>query len=130
LSYSSVLPWQLTLVAIGFIMNCRGYLAARYLVVYRLLCDQEQASWVCQCDDSIVHHLEQDFKKTLQQQTPLEQWAAWLEGVVNQALGPYESSPDFPKAARQFLLKWSFYRYDGDFSLKFKALLTNSMYRS
>ncbi len=71
---------------------------------------QEQASWVCQCDDSVVQHLEQDFKKTLQQQNSLEQWAVWLEGVVNQVLKQHEGSANFPKAARQFLLKWSFYR--------------------
>ncbi|XP_052774823.1 DNA-binding protein RFX2-like isoform X3 [Mya arenaria] len=70
---------------------------------------QEQASWVCQCDDSVVQQLEQDFKKTLQAQNSLEQWAIWLESVVNQVLKPHEGSPNFPKAARQFLLKWSFY---------------------
>ncbi|XP_074640484.1 DNA-binding protein RFX2-like [Tubulanus polymorphus] len=70
---------------------------------------QEQASWVCQCDDAVVTRLEQDFKKTLQQQNSLEQWAIWLEGVVNQVLKPHEGSPSFAKAARQFLLKWSFY---------------------
>nr|ASM47586.1 regulatory factor X [Leptochiton asellus] len=70
---------------------------------------QEQASWVCQCEDGVVHQLEQDFKKTLQQQNTLEEWAVWLEGVVNQVLKPHEGSPSFPKAARQFLLKWSFY---------------------
>uniref|UniRef100_A0A8C5LQL1 Transcription factor RFX3 n=1 Tax=Leptobrachium leishanense TaxID=445787 RepID=A0A8C5LQL1_9ANUR len=70
---------------------------------------QEQASWVCQCDDNMVQRLETDFKMTLQQQSTLEQWAAWLENVVTQALKPYEGRPSFPKAARQFLLKWSFY---------------------
>lgn len=70
---------------------------------------QEQASWVCQCDDNMVQKLEQDFKLTLQQQNTLEQWAAWLEGVVTQVLKPHEGTPDFAKAARQFLLKWSFY---------------------
>ncbi|XP_052245141.1 DNA-binding protein RFX2-like isoform X4 [Dreissena polymorpha] len=70
---------------------------------------QEQASWVCQCEDSTVQQLEQDFKKTLQAQNSLEQWAVWLEGVVNQVLKQHEGSPNFPKAARQFLLKWSFY---------------------
>ena len=74
-------------------------------------CLQEQASWVCQCNDAVVHQLEQDFKKTLQQQNSLEQWADWLEGVVNQVLKVHEGSADFPKAARQFLLKWSFYRW-------------------
>nr|XP_015195787.1 PREDICTED: transcription factor RFX3 isoform X1 [Lepisosteus oculatus] len=70
---------------------------------------QEQASWVCQCEESVVQRLEQDFKLTLQQQSTLEQWAAWLDNVVNQVLKPYEGRPSFPKAARQFLLKWSFY---------------------
>ncbi|XP_075529429.1 DNA-binding protein RFX2-like isoform X3 [Dermacentor variabilis] len=70
---------------------------------------QEQASWVCQCEDSLVRQLEQDFKLTLQQQTSLEQWAAWLDSVVGQVLEPFRGRPEFPRAARQFLLKWSFY---------------------
>jgi regulatory factor X 1/2/3 len=45
---------------------------------------QEQAAWVCQCEDSLVQSLERDFKRTLQQQTSLEDWASWLEGVVSQ----------------------------------------------
>ncbi|XP_070564347.1 transcription factor RFX3-like isoform X8 [Ptychodera flava] len=70
---------------------------------------QEQASWVCQCEDQVVQRLEQDFKMTLQNQNTLEQWAIWLESVVNQVLTPHEGKADFAKAARQFLLKWSFY---------------------
>ncbi|XP_018611441.2 transcription factor RFX3 isoform X1 [Scleropages formosus] len=70
---------------------------------------QEQASWVCQCEEGLVQRLEQDFKVTLQQQSSLEQWAAWLDNVVSQVLKPYEGRPSFPRAARQFLLKWSFY---------------------
>ncbi|XP_026202195.1 DNA-binding protein RFX2 isoform X2 [Anabas testudineus] len=70
---------------------------------------QEQASWVCQCDESVVQRLEQDFKVTLQQQSSLDQWATWLDNVVSQVLKPHQGSPSFPKAARQFLLKWSFY---------------------
>jgi regulatory factor X 1/2/3 len=58
----------------------------------------------------MVQQLEADFKKTLHQQNSLEQWAAWLKGVVTQVLKPYEGKPNFSKAARQFLLKWSFYR--------------------
>lgn len=72
---------------------------------------QEQASWVCQCDESVVQRLEQDFKVTLQQQSSLDQWATWLDNVVTQVLKPHQGSPSFPKAARQFLLKWSFYRW-------------------
>ncbi|XP_049427853.1 MHC class II regulatory factor RFX1 isoform X1 [Epinephelus fuscoguttatus] len=71
---------------------------------------QEQASWVCQCEDRVVQRLEQDFKMTLQQQNSLEQWATWLDSVVSQALKPYEHNPvALPKAAKVFLLNWSFY---------------------
>eukprot|EP00075_Anas_platyrhynchos_P003422 XP_005029261.1 DNA-binding protein RFX2 isoform X6 [Anas platyrhynchos] len=70
---------------------------------------QEQASWVCQCEEGTVQKLEQDFKLTLQQQSSLDQWASWLDNVVTQVLKHHEGSPSFPKAARQFLLKWSFY---------------------
>ncbi|KAM9094302.1 DNA-binding protein RFX2 isoform X4 [Sminthopsis crassicaudata] len=70
---------------------------------------QEQASWVCQCEESMVQKLEQDFKLTLQQQSSLDQWATWLDNVVTQVLKHHAGSPSFPKAARQFLLKWSFY---------------------
>uniref|UniRef100_A0A8C7YQG5 Regulatory factor X, 1a (influences HLA class II expression) n=1 Tax=Oryzias sinensis TaxID=183150 RepID=A0A8C7YQG5_9TELE len=70
---------------------------------------QEQASWVCRCEDRVVQRLEQDFKLTLQQQNSLEQWAVWLDSVVSQVLKPYQHSPAFPKAAKLFLLKWSFY---------------------
>lgn len=75
-----------------------------------LAVSQEQASWVCRCEDRVVQRLEQDFKMTLQQQNSLEQWAVWLDGVVSQVLKPYHGSPSFPKAAKLFLLKWSFYR--------------------
>ncbi|XP_078526786.1 DNA-binding protein RFX2 isoform X2 [Lissotriton helveticus] len=70
---------------------------------------QEQASWVCQCEEGMVQKLEQDFKLALQQQSSLDQWANWLDNVVTLVLKPHEGSPSFPKAARQFLLKWSFY---------------------
>ncbi|KAJ3604846.1 hypothetical protein NHX12_026898 [Muraenolepis orangiensis] len=70
---------------------------------------QEQASWVCKCEEGVVQRLEQDFKATLQQHSTLEQWATWLDNVVTQALEPYHHRTSFPKAARQFLLNWSFY---------------------
>lgn len=70
---------------------------------------QEQASWVCQCEDTVVQQLQEDFKQTLERQNSLEQWAVWLESVVNKVLKPHDGTDNFPKAARQFLLKWSFY---------------------
>lgn len=69
---------------------------------------------MCQCDESVVQRLEQDFKVTLQQQSSLDQWATWLDNVVTQVLKPHQGSSSFPKAARQFLLKWSFYRCEGE----------------
>ncbi|XP_031634493.1 DNA-binding protein RFX2 isoform X1 [Contarinia nasturtii] len=70
---------------------------------------QEQAAWVCECDASTVQRLENEFKAALQQQNSLEQWASWLRLVVDSALKEFEGRPTFSKAARQFLLKWSFY---------------------
>lgn len=70
---------------------------------------QEQASWICQCDTATVQRLENDFKAALQQQNTLEQWASWLRAVVDDALEEYRDKPSFVNAARQFLLKWSFY---------------------
>ncbi|XP_058974855.1 DNA-binding protein RFX2-like [Musca domestica] len=70
---------------------------------------QEQAAWVCQCDPQIVQQFENDFKTTLQQKSSLEQWASWLQLVVDTALQEYQGKPTYPKAARQFLLKWCLY---------------------
>lgn len=70
---------------------------------------QEQASWVCQCDTATVQRLEGEFKAALQQQNTLEQWAAWLRMVVDQSLEEFRGKASYVKAARQFLLKWSFY---------------------
>ncbi|XP_030369322.1 DNA-binding protein RFX2 isoform X2 [Scaptodrosophila lebanonensis] len=70
---------------------------------------QEQAAWVSQCAPSVVQRLENDFKAALQQQNSLEQWASWLQLVVESALEEYTGKPSYAHAARQFLLKWSFY---------------------
>lgn len=70
---------------------------------------QEQASWVCQCDDVIIRQLEADMKTTLEQQNGLEHWAKWLESVLDRVLVPDSSGTNFTKLAQQFLLKWSFY---------------------
>lgn len=56
-----------------------------------------------------MRQLEAQFKEALYQQKSLEQWTAWMMGVVKQALKPYKRNPDFAKSARLFLLKWSLY---------------------
>jgi len=43
---------------------------------------QEQASWVCQCEESLVSRLEQSFKQTLQQQVLWLDFITWLLGDV------------------------------------------------
>ncbi|PAA63540.1 hypothetical protein BOX15_Mlig034263g2 [Macrostomum lignano] len=70
---------------------------------------QEQASWVCHCSQAVVAQVEADFKKILQEGSSLEQWADWLESVVTSVLGEHEDSDLLVRAARHFLLKWSFY---------------------
>ncbi|XP_043863762.1 DNA-binding protein RFX2 isoform X2 [Drosophila mojavensis] len=70
---------------------------------------QEQAAWVSQCAPAVVQRLEHDFKAALQQQSSLEQWASWLQLVVESAMEEYTGKPSYARAARQFLLKWSFY---------------------
>lgn len=42
-------------------------------------------------------------------QQSLEQWAQWLESVVGAVLESHEGRDSYPKAARHFLLNWSFY---------------------
>lgn len=64
---------------------------------------------MCECDTPTVQRLENEFKAALQQQNTLEEWAAWLRRVVDNALESYRNKTSFPSAARQFLLKWSFY---------------------
>ncbi|XP_072137864.1 transcription factor RFX3-like isoform X4 [Mobula birostris] len=104
------IPSALTQAIRNFAKSLEGWLTnAMNNIPQQMVRTKEQASWVCQCDDNTVQRLEHDFKMTLQQQSTLEQWAAWLDNVVTQVLKPYEGSPSFPKAARQFLLKWSFY---------------------
>uniref|UniRef100_A0A674DF69 Transcription factor RFX3 n=1 Tax=Salmo trutta TaxID=8032 RepID=A0A674DF69_SALTR len=104
------IPSALTQAIRNFAKSLEGWLNnAMNVIPQRMIQTKEQASWVCQCEEGVVQRLEQDFKATLQQQSSLEQWAAWLDNVVTQVLQPFEDRPSFPRAARQFLLKWSFY---------------------
>lgn len=65
---------------------------------------------MCECDAGLVQELEGEFKRTLEEQCGLEGWALWLESVVDRCLEPHQGRTDFPKAARKFLMRWSFYR--------------------
>jgi regulatory factor X 1/2/3 len=78
---------------------------------------QEQVSWLCQYDDTMVQQLEAHYKNTLHELNSLERWAARLKDEVTQVLKPYQGNPDFAKAAREYLLSWSLYN-----SMVFKDL--------
>jgi len=71
---------------------------------------QEQASWVCECDDVIVHQVEMEVKKVFQHHYGLEQWAGWLDDLTTHLLQEHIGNPDFARTARQLILKWTFYR--------------------
>lgn len=73
---------------------------------------------MCQCDSITVTNVENSFKKFLQEQHSLEEWKDWLEAILDQSLQLYEDSAEkYSKAARNFLLKWSFYRSVNDLIL-------------
>lgn len=58
---------------------------------------------------TVVVKLENEFKTTLQQESPLEKWGDWMKSVVDTVLVEYKGKDSYTRAARQFLLKWSFY---------------------
>lgn len=71
----------------------------------------EQAGWVCNCDPGLVSSIEEGFKENLRLQKGVEEWAEWMEAVVDQVLAKYHDKPASKQSdvSKQFLLKWSFY---------------------
>uniref|UniRef100_A0A914DED3 RFX1-4/6/8-like BCD domain-containing protein n=1 Tax=Acrobeloides nanus TaxID=290746 RepID=A0A914DED3_9BILA len=53
---------------------------------------QEQAGWVCLTDPVLVRSIQADFKENLYRQKSLEQWAEWMEAVVDQVRKRYEGN--------------------------------------
>uniref|UniRef100_A0A0R3RIP2 RFX-type winged-helix domain-containing protein n=1 Tax=Elaeophora elaphi TaxID=1147741 RepID=A0A0R3RIP2_9BILA len=72
---------------------------------------QDQAGWICNCDPVLVSNLQSDFRENLQKQKSLEQWAEWLEAVVDQVLAKYHDKVYgvLADVSKQFLKNWSFY---------------------
>ncbi|PIO57927.1 hypothetical protein TELCIR_20652, partial [Teladorsagia circumcincta] len=72
---------------------------------------QEQAGWVSGCDSLMVHHIHNAFKDNLQKMAPMEEWAEWLESIVDQILAKYHDKPVqiISEIGKQFLLNWSCY---------------------
>ena len=53
---------------------------------------------MCECEESLVLRLEQDFKSTLQEQNSLEQWATWLESSMRYVIPVSSILSKFEKA--------------------------------
>lgn len=71
---------------------------------------KDQASWICQCGDDIINQAQVDFKRFLTERVYLEQWAQWLQEIVNKILGPkINDASHLVLQSQQLLLKWSFF---------------------
>ncbi|EDQ91049.1 uncharacterized protein MONBRDRAFT_36385, partial [Monosiga brevicollis MX1] len=69
---------------------------------------KEQLLWLCEdCSAQMLVEMEAKFKTMQASATTVEAWAAWLQGVVQQVLGPYFKTPDLAARAGEFQLKWS-----------------------
>lgn len=65
---------------------------------------QEQAAWVCNCDDEVVEQIEQSFKSLLQQENPFDRWGSWCDQILDSCLNDANVN-----SATQFFFKWGFY---------------------
>jgi hypothetical protein len=66
---------------------------------------QEQASWVCQCEDDLVTSIEHSFKQLLQDDNPFDRWGNWCLSVLDSCLNDSTDA----RSATQFFFKWGFY---------------------
>jgi len=66
---------------------------------------QEQASWVCGCDDELVQSIERSFKGLLQEEKTFENWGSWCLSVLDSCLGEASDT----RSVTQFFFKWGFY---------------------
>ncbi len=65
---------------------------------------KDQAAWICQCGDDIIQSAQKDFKRFLTERASLEQWAGWLQDIVNKVVGKYCNDPRELLAVTQQLL--------------------------
>ena len=70
---------------------------------------KDQASWICQCGEEFILSAQEDFKRFLTDRVSLEQWAQWLQNIVNKIIGKSNDARELVVLSQQLLLKWSFY---------------------
>lgn len=70
---------------------------------------QEQAGWICECDNQLVRRFEAEFKQNLQEQCSLDDWANWLTSVMDTATQKYEKTDVYATKIKNFLKNWGLY---------------------
>ncbi|CAD5215731.1 unnamed protein product [Bursaphelenchus xylophilus] len=83
-------------------------------LMYKEFCKIElapEAAWVTQCDPDLVRTIVSDFKEKLLNHSSMEEWAQWIEKVLDQVMAKYhDKQPEVQvKVAKKFMLRWSFY---------------------
>ncbi|CAD5211382.1 unnamed protein product [Bursaphelenchus okinawaensis] len=83
-------------------------------LMYKEFCKIElapEAAWVTQCDPDLVRTIVSDFKDKLFSHSTMEEWAQWIEKVLDQVMAKYhDKAPEVQvKVAKKFMLRWSFY---------------------
>lgn len=69
----------------------------------------EQVASICEgCPRETIDRHEAKFKAFQQKECTITQWASWLQGIVAESLGSYDSDEAFAKRGSQLLLRWSF----------------------
>ncbi|GIY08215.1 MHC class II regulatory factor RFX1 [Caerostris extrusa] len=66
---------------------------------------QEQASYVCKCDESTVRGIWTSFRETLQRGMWLEGWATWLENIVHKNIGALYKQAYISQGCKKFPLE-------------------------
>eukprot|EP01089_Gocevia_fonbrunei_P012443 TRINITY_DN2949_c0_g1_i2.p1 TRINITY_DN2949_c0_g1~~TRINITY_DN2949_c0_g1_i2.p1 ORF type:complete len:484 (+),score=102.20 TRINITY_DN2949_c0_g1_i2:88-1539(+) len=70
---------------------------------------QHQASWLCHDGEEIAVKIRTDFKRFLEQRSPVESYAQWLRDIIDQFLKRCTEYHQYTAAGQQLLLKWAFY---------------------
>ncbi|KAL6064722.1 DNA-binding protein RFX2 isoform X2 [Balamuthia mandrillaris] len=68
-----------------------------------------QADWLCPAGEETAALLQEEFRHFLQQRCEIEQWAHWLQTVVDRFLKKCIDLRQLGLSSQQLLLKWSFY---------------------
>ena len=67
-----------------------------------------QLQWACpDCDPAVLMRHEATFRDFHQRAHTLEQWSDWLQGIVSDVLGDFDSDEGYAARSHKLLLRWS-----------------------